>query len=62
MSAGVVVSVMVMVSVVPSYVICTWKTSPLCRLTPPPRVVAGTVGVAPLVYMPVELLPSPDCC
>src|ERR1700683_5237835 len=75
--AGVVVSMMVMVSVVPLYVICTCITSPLCRLgTPagsvvglgqgaaavqaaPASVVAGTVGVAPFVYKPVELLPSP---
>src|SRR6266404_1156786 len=37
---------------------CTWKISPLCRFTPPPNVIAGLVGEAPLVYKPVELLPS----
>src|SRR6266849_3901115 len=37
---------------------CTWKRSPLCRFTPPPRVTAGFVGDAPLTYSPVELLPS----
>src|SRR6266853_3578084 len=38
---------------------CTRKISPLCRLAPPPSVIAGTVGDAPLVYIPVELVPSP---
>jgi len=54
--ALVTVSVMVMVSVVPSYVMCTWKISPLCRFTPPPSVIAGLVGDAPLVYRPVEFI------
>src|SRR3981189_2555697 len=52
--ALVTVSVMVIVSVVPSYVMCTWKMSPLCRFTPPPSVTAGLVGDTPLVYSPVE--------
>ena len=29
------------------------------QIDPAPKVVAGIVGVAPLVYSPVELLPSP---
>ena len=33
--------------------------SPLWRLTPPPRVMAGFVGEAPFTYRPVEFVPSP---
>ena len=48
--ALVTVSVMVMVSVVPSYTKCTAKISPLCRLIPVLlKSVAGTVGDAPLL-------------
>src|SRR5579885_675551 len=43
------VSTMVIASVAPSYVMWTWKISVVCRLTPPPSVVAGTVGAAPFV-------------
>src|SRR6516164_9941541 len=53
-------SVIVHVRVVPSYVICTFITSPLSRLTPDAVMsVEGTVGDAPLVYKPVECAPSP---
>src|SRR5436309_15063150 len=48
-SAGTLASVMVIVRVVPSYVMCTLKTSPLCRFTPPPSATAGVVGSAPLI-------------
>ena len=35
-------------------------TSPLCRLTPELVMsIAGKVGEAPLVYIPVESFPSP---
>jgi len=45
-----VASVMVIASVAPSYVICTFITSPLCRLTPELVMsIAGTVGAAPFV-------------
>jgi hypothetical protein len=46
----VVVSVMVMTRFVPSYDMCTWKGSPLCKFTPDPVMsTAGVVGQAPLV-------------
>jgi hypothetical protein len=48
-SAGALASVIVIVNVVPLYAICTFSTSPLCRFTPPPSVVAGIVGEAPSV-------------
>src|ERR1700722_3168744 len=55
-----VASVMVIASVVPSYVVCTAITSPLCRFTPElVRSVNGVVGEAPFVYSPVESTPSP---
>src|SRR5215469_15802440 len=39
---------------------CTWKGSPLCRFTPELVIsTAGIVGEAPLVYNPVESVPSP---
>ena len=57
---GVAASVIVIFNVVPSYVICTLKMSPLCRFTPELVMFnAGVVGEAPLVYMPVESGPSP---
>jgi hypothetical protein len=58
--APVVASVIVQLSVVPLYVICTFITSPLCRFTPELVIsTAGIVGEAPSVYIPVESTPSP---
>src|SRR5271167_141269 len=58
--AFVIVSVMVITRVGPSYVICTWNGSPLCRSTPELVIsTAGVVGDAPFVYSPVESGPSP---
>jgi hypothetical protein len=46
----VVVSIMVMTRFVPSYDMCTWKGSPLCKFTPDPLMsTAGIVGQTPLV-------------
>jgi hypothetical protein len=46
----VVVSVMVMTRFVPSYDMCTWKGSPLCKFTPDALMsTAGVVGQAPSV-------------
>src|ERR1700692_4371956 len=46
----VLASVIVQASVVPSYVMCTLKTSPLWRFTPEGvRSVEGVLGEAPLV-------------
>jgi hypothetical protein len=61
----VAVSVIVSVSVVPSYDRLTWKTSPLCRLmtdgsswTRMSRALVGIVGESPSMNRPVELVPS----
>ena len=51
-------SVIVIVSVVPTYVMWTFITWPLWRSIAP-RLVAGVVGEAPFVYRPVEFVPSP---
>src|SRR5579864_3989948 len=46
----VVVSVMVITRFVPSYDMCTWKGSPLCKFTPDALMsTAGVVGQAPSV-------------
>src|SRR5690348_7327897 len=53
----VLASVIVHVRVVPSYVMCTFITSPLRRLTPEPVVSLPGVaaGDCPLVHRPVRL-------
>src|SRR5580704_6597025 len=49
---GTAVSVMVIVRLVPSYTMCTWKMSPLCRLGMPTAKVVGLGHGAAVVQVP----------